>query len=365
MKQLFESFLKDLQVQGLHSLRRLQSSFGFGQLVYADVGATGGTSTRWKALGSDHLMIYSFDPDSRAENLSQSGKVFATALGQKRGNVQLYLTKFAPASSIYVPNKKLLDCFANSDAHDIVGTIDVELQTMDEALSGCTPPDFIKVDAEGADFDILVGATKIIDHECLGVQVEVQFLERNIGSKLFGDVDNFLKSKGFKLYDLRREWWVHQNRKFSGNSRSQLVWADALYLISSEKLIEICKIRDLHSAKQKICKAVVVSVLYQAHEHAFDCLEACRKHGLINEFDYLELCYFINKNMRDGFSILIREILFLGISIFILPIAILDFKNKGRYYQYFLTNTLSFLFTLERLVLRAKSPPEVMNDPEL
>ena len=44
--------------------------------------------------------------------------------------------------------------------------------------------DFLKVDVEGADLEVIKGGERsLID--CLGIKIEVQFKERNIGSPCF------------------------------------------------------------------------------------------------------------------------------------------------------------------------------------
>ena len=48
--------------------------------------------------------------------------------------------------------------------------------------------DFIKLDAEGADYEILQGAKKSLN-QCLGIVVECQFFERYLNTKSFSEIE--------------------------------------------------------------------------------------------------------------------------------------------------------------------------------
>ena len=55
--------------------------------------------------------------------------------------------------------------------------------------------DFIKLDTEGADYEILLGAKKSLD-QCLGIVVESQFFERYLNTKSFSEIEIFMRKKG-------------------------------------------------------------------------------------------------------------------------------------------------------------------------
>jgi FkbM family methyltransferase len=58
---------------------------------------------------------------------------------------------------------------------------------------------FLKVDAQGADLDILAGATNYLRSQCLGVQCELFTLPLYEGIKLIDEATQWLKDLGFDL----------------------------------------------------------------------------------------------------------------------------------------------------------------------
>ena len=60
---------------------------------------------------------------------------------------------------------------------------------------------YLKIDAEGADLDILIGAVGCLP-AVLALQVEVAFIERNIGTSLQPNIDLCLRTNGFVLHRL-------------------------------------------------------------------------------------------------------------------------------------------------------------------
>ena len=89
-----------------------------------------------------------------------------------KGKRHFYLTSFPPASSLLIPNKTL-ENFLVSDEHNIIGKKIISTHKLDDVLKDYEASDFIKIDAEGADFEILLGARKQMDKNCLGIQIEV------------------------------------------------------------------------------------------------------------------------------------------------------------------------------------------------
>ena len=64
--------------------------------------------------------------------------------------------------------------------------------------------DFLKVDTDGADYDVLRGADQILRFgRVLGVAVEAQFHGTvSTNANLFSNIDLFLRDRGFSLFDL-------------------------------------------------------------------------------------------------------------------------------------------------------------------
>ena len=61
------------------------------------------------------------------------------------------------------------------------------------------------------------------------LEIEVAFAGLYKGQPLFADVDLFLRPFGFDLIDLRPVSWKRSVGATVGNSKGQLMYADALY----------------------------------------------------------------------------------------------------------------------------------------
>jgi hypothetical protein len=85
------------------------------------------------------------------------------------------------------------------------GTTTVALTSLDEwlATSDLDHVDVVKLDTQGSELDVLRGATEALATVRL-LEVEVEFNEMYAGQPLFGDVDRYLRARGFVLWRLKQ-----------------------------------------------------------------------------------------------------------------------------------------------------------------
>ncbi len=83
------------------------------------------------------------------------------------------------------------------------GTVPIELTTLDDWCdeNAVERVDVMKLDIQGGELDALRGATRIL-RSVRAREVEVEFNPIYEGQPLFGDVDAFLRSRGFVLWRL-------------------------------------------------------------------------------------------------------------------------------------------------------------------
>ena len=305
-------------------------------IVIADVGSAGGVEDRWLPI-MKYLKLLCFEPDLRSYEASSNDKIinFPVALAEKKGKRQLFLTPFSGASSLYRLNTDRLDDFANSEAHKVAGSSLIDVDTLDNCLAGHSgiKPDFIKVDAEGGDLDVLKGGRGSLAG-VKGIKIEVSFLERYVGAPLFGEADSFLKEQGFDLFILDREHWIRKNSLYGTNSNPQIIWADAVYFVRKD--VFIGRIRGLQEKERasELVKYILILLTFSAHDYALEILDGVSGKELIPLALVKELMTAIKKSVELSWFGLLRQSLGLlfGLVVYILLLPFGRVRVMGRRY---------------------------------
>lgn len=286
MRQLAEGFLnrvfpKSRLVLSPGLAAQLQAS----PLCLIDVGGAMGPEERWQALRPDGLRVMSFEPDARSlEDLGGDAHdvIVPIGLGAVAGRQTLFLTEGPFASSLYKPNEAVLRDFAVMPWYGPVGEIEIEVDTLAAVLDRYPDwrPDFIKVDVEGADLDVLKGAGKAIE-QALGVQVEASIADRNIGAPLQPELDAWLRDRGLIPFQFIREHWVRKNGLHGATSQPQLAWADVVYFRSRDTVLERMRARD-NAATEELGHMLAILLAYEVHDYALELVEAALDEQLIS-----------------------------------------------------------------------------------
>lgn len=188
-------------------------TFRADPVFIVDVGASGGIDTHWYEFG-DQLQAVGFDPltaeVTRLNDHAVTGLQYVAAWVTSpavREIDDVPSTQFFPrTSAVRAAEIASLDyarTYYNAGA-EIVFTDDriVLDEFFDE--SDAMGIDFMKVDTDGHDYDVLVGSDHILSSgRVLGLAVEAQFQGPvSETANLFGNIDAFLRRKGFSLFDL-------------------------------------------------------------------------------------------------------------------------------------------------------------------
>jgi len=81
--------------------------------------------------------------------------------------------------------------------------------------------DFIKIDTQGFEWEVLLGATKTLNN-VLGILVETSFIELYSGQKLWLEIIQYLELRGFQLWALQPG--------FMDSKTGQLLQADVIFI---------------------------------------------------------------------------------------------------------------------------------------
>src|SRR5215469_3753145 len=146
--------------------------------VLIDVGVQGGENIRWRPLG-DHLVVHGFDPiEEVVQTLNEENRgcsnrhYYCMALGDADGARAFYFNSVNPtASSMY---RQGTGRFEMETAEQVRM---VPMRRLDSLLADGVIPeaDFIKIDVEGFEKDVLLGARGLLRTGVLGLQTETNF----------------------------------------------------------------------------------------------------------------------------------------------------------------------------------------------
>lgn len=165
------------------------------KLIIIDIGANIGSFSILAAFKVPNATIYSYEPGEIAfgqlqENIRMNGMEkriipFKLAVYKSIGEVKLYNFGKTSLSSIYSGSKER--------NFETVRTITLENIFLDNKIRVC---DFLKIDCEGAEYDILANCPSYILKRVK--QISLEFHEMN-SKQNHHDLINILKDNGFKL----------------------------------------------------------------------------------------------------------------------------------------------------------------------
>jgi FkbM family methyltransferase len=230
-----------------------------------------------------NLTIYGFDADSdacEAANVALSQKKInwteehiPLALGKSSEERTLYVTHAPMCSSLYQPNESLLARFAG--LQELAGldfSISIETTTLDLfcETENIANIDFLQIDVQGADLDVLKGSKNLLSKSVLGIQIEVEFSPLYSEQPLFRDIDKYLDKYKFSLFDLLLSRRTRTRSPIHSQSREgQLLWGDAIYF---RDLISEKKISNVETPEQILKLACLADVL-QFPDYSLELLE--------------------------------------------------------------------------------------------
>ena len=251
-------------------------------LVVVDVGARKGFEKHWDYY-KDQCRLFGFEPneDSFKECLERKSNEQTTyypfALDIEKGERDFYHTSYLSSCGFYKPDKKIVKRFGSEDVFNIthitkVNTIDLDSIALEVGLPNI---DFIKLDTEGSELDILKGAEKALKSSVLGLSIEVEFLRMYLDQPLFPEVDQYLQSLNFELYDLDLNRRTRKALAPHGVSRldlGQLVQGQALYFRNAIDELDSPETRRSWN-KERILKLACIQELFNLPDCAIELIQ--------------------------------------------------------------------------------------------
>jgi FkbM family methyltransferase len=212
-------------------------------------------------------------------------RYFPHALGRLNERREFYVTEHPMCSSLYEPNEPLLSLYNNFEVAYLRRKTEIDTISLDyfAQTSGISAVDFIKMDIQGAELDVLQGGTKVLK-SVLALVCEVEFIPHYVNQPLFGDVCSFLD---------QRQLMFHRFLGLGGralhpitlnddiNFASQHIWSDAMYIRHVQVIPEM--------DPTQLLKLSVLAALYGSFDLSYYCLSYFDKRAGTNlAADFIE-----------------------------------------------------------------------------
>ena len=224
-----------------------------------DIGAANGANGRWNII-SDKLTTILVEPHKEsAKNLKLQGLEVIEAVLHRENDkeIKFYNTRKPMCSSFYKPNFNHLKNFLDKDRFEIISEDTFSSKSLDSVILQFTQPNFIKIDTEGSELDILKGSRNTLLN-VFGLEVECSFHQLREGQPLFEEIRSYLKDLDFIFIDfVSMIRWEKDNFGFSGQPQI----TDALFLKNEEIIIK--KFNKNEISLDELLNYFVILIVYE------------------------------------------------------------------------------------------------------
>lgn len=213
-------------------------------LGFIDIGARGGAHDLVEPIAK-LTAVLGFEPDvPECERLMTLPAVYEpwakfllkpVALAGSKGSATLKLLSSNTNHSLLSPNTDFTSRY-NMVKWKEIGQCSLETDTLDAILN---EPDmktnrwaeFLKIDTQGTEYEILQGALSSLKRETVAVVAEVAFCELYKDQKLFSDVEALMREQGFSFYGFTTLHTRSQKYldKKSFATRERVIYSDAIF----------------------------------------------------------------------------------------------------------------------------------------
>ena len=181
-------------------------------------------------------------------------------------------------TSIFKPNIKSLNFFNGFNRFGRVERTDEVHTTKLDDIKGVKPPDFLKMDVQGAELGILENGSRTLK-DCLAIQLEVSFFPLYEKQPSFGAVDIHMRSKGFVPHCFKSvKRWSIAPTIFKNNFRipgNQLLESDIIYVKDPLKIDEL---NDIQLKKL----TVLAHYSFESYDYCIFLILEMERRGLLN-----------------------------------------------------------------------------------
>lgn len=181
------------------------------KLGFIDIGARGGVHDYVLPVAG-LTSVLGFEPDEKecqrlcaSKNAEQwaAFNMLPFALAEQVAEKTLHLVSASTNHSLLPPNPVFVERYNMQKNWTIVGKEKMPVMTLDAVLHEQLPDyfaDFIKIDTQGTEYEIIQGALSTLAKQTTTIVCEVAFCELYQGQKLFSEVEMLLRENKFSFY---------------------------------------------------------------------------------------------------------------------------------------------------------------------
>ena len=199
-----------------------------------DVGGHVGESIDRFLKLEKNVTIHSFEPDNVSyQEMFKKYKKFNNirlnnlALGSKKSTKIFYINNDSQTSSFYRVNNKFK--FENKK-FKTVKTKKISVESLDNYCNKnkIKKINFLKLDCQGWEKEILFGAKNLLKNQCIKkIQIEITLCDHYEKKFNFFDFEKILLRNNFFLTNISNPVW--------DNKKKEILWLDALYSLKNAK----------------------------------------------------------------------------------------------------------------------------------
>lgn len=175
------------------------------KINYVDVGARNDLSELLQKIEAN-LNVFGFEVDPNERELLNkkfpNRKYYEFGLWSNKKTLELFITKDPSSSSLYKPNISENNNYKDSfhDNRRISNQLKVNVVKMDDLIK--ISPDFIKIDTQGSEYEIIKGANEILKNNCPLISLETWTRDVYKGSPTFEKIIPILSDLGYEILDM-------------------------------------------------------------------------------------------------------------------------------------------------------------------
>jgi len=268
IKQVFKTLLPD------KNLSKFPKTSLNKKLSLLDVGARGGIGYPWSNAKSGNLNVILVEPDLQEVELLKKHHqvdILPYALWSKETDLILNINNDPGTSSVFEPNMLFLRQFDDSQRFEVKNKNTVSTTTIDDLDTNgkLTDVDFMKIDIQGAELDVLKGGVNYLKNNLVGLESEVEFSSMYQDQPLFSELEIFVREElGLELWDIRKTYWKYSQSRYTSQTKGRLIFGDALFLRPIPTLDTWLLGMDSEKAKTKLHMLITATLAYGYLDYA-------------------------------------------------------------------------------------------------